>query len=282
MKTIKRYLTAALVLAVAVPALTGCNDDNTSAFDSISVKPSERFNTKIYFVSRLSDKATASTDADYSAISAYVAKHTAANGAWLTVVDRADATLNGSDLSKSLKIALDNKRWSALAFNKISKSTQFEGSMLLFNKYTTSVQGYPVTADCYVTGFAPKMLGKRTDTDDAGKVTYADVSFNVNFRTVRFSSDAQIDAFGGEKGVMTQLKREKMNMLMVGTVKSSLFGKLKDTVHNTDESFVVSGVVTDGEYTLFVLAEKRFWAFNSVETETLSAGLNAYTINLMW
>lgn len=282
MKNIKKYLAIALSLAVFMPILTGCSDDEQSQFDSISVKPSERFDTKIHFVSRLSNASAASSDADYTALSAYVAKHTAANGSWVTVIDRADATLNGANMTKNLKIALDNKRWSALAFNRITNNTQFEGSMLLFNNYTTSMKGYPVTADCYVTGFAPIMLGTRADQDDAGTVTYANVSFPVNFRTARFTTDAQISAFGGDAGVMNQLKREKMNLLMVGTVKSDLLSNLSGTVSNTDESFVVTPIVADGDYTLFLLAEKRFWALTRVETESLSSGLNAYTIHIMW
>ncbi|MEG1864807.1 MAG: hypothetical protein RR199_05745, partial [Alistipes sp.] len=106
--------------------------------------------------------------------------------------------------------------------------------------------------------------------------------FPVNFRTARFTTDAQISAFGGDAGVMNQLKREKMNLLMVGTVKSDLLSNLSGTVSNTDESFVVTPIVADGDYTLFLLAEKRFWALTRVETESLSSGLNAYTINIMW
>ncbi len=282
MKNIKKYLVLVLALGIASPLFTGCNDDDKSQFDTISVKPSERFNTKIYYVSRLSDAALAASDADYTSVSAFVAKNTVANGSWLTLLDRTDAAIGNDNVSKTLKIALDNKRWSALAFNRIADKTKFEGSTLLFNTYTTSMKGYQVAADCFVTGFTPKMLGTRADTDEAGEVTYANVSFKVNFRTARFSSDAQIAAFGGAEGVMNQLKKENMNFLMVGTVKSDLLAKLTDAVHGTDASSVVSPIVTDKDYTLFLLAEKRFWAFKSVETEQLSAGLNAYTINIMW
>ncbi len=282
MKNTKKYLALVLALGVATSVFTGCNDDDKSAFDTISVKPSERFDTKIHFVSRLADAPAAANDADYSAISNFVAKNTAAKGAWVTVLDRMDAATQGDNVAKTLKIALDNKRWSALAFNRIADKTKFEASTLLFNTYTTSMKGYQVASDCFVTGFAPKMLGKRADTDDAGSVTYADVSFAVNFRTVRFSSDAQIAAFGGAEGVMSQLKRESMNFMMIGTVKSDLLGRLTDVVRDTDGSFVVSPIVTDKDYTLFLLAEKRFWAFKSVETEQLSTGLNAYTIHVMW
>ena len=72
------------------------------------------------------------------------------------------------------------------------------------------------------------MEGTRTDKDENGTVTgTVDIAYDINFRTVRFETNEQINAFGGENGVMNTLKRENMNMLMIGTVKNDLLGALE-------------------------------------------------------
>ena len=109
-----------------------------------------------------------------------------------------------------------------------------------------------------------------------------DIAYDINFRTVRFETNEQINAFGGENGVMNTLKRENMNMLMIGTVKNVLLGALESAVQITDGSCKVYNVASGSAYTIFMLAEERFWGFTDVSSASVGNGIEAYTINVMW
>ncbi len=109
-----------------------------------------------------------------------------------------------------------------------------------------------------------------------------DIAYDINFRTVRFETNEQINAFGGENGVMNTLKRENMNMLMIGTVKNDL---LSARIGSTEYGrFIqkVYNVASGSAYTIFMLAEERFWGFTDVAPISVGNGIEAYTINVMW
>ena len=99
---------------------------------------------------------------------------------------------------------------------------------------------------------------------------------------MRFETNEQIGAFGGENGTMNKLKRENMNMLMIGTVKNDLYGSLESAVKGTDASFNVYNIATGSAYTIFMLAQERFWDFTSVSSTSVGNGIEAYAINVMW
>lgn len=283
MKT-KQYITVLMALAMAIPSMTGCDNDlEDYSKSAAAAKPSDKFNTTIHYISRLSDAPLATNDTEFKSVNDHLVttlKGTA--GSWLTVLDRADAGVNDGKLAKTMQIALNTKQWTANAFNRIANKTSYEGSMLLFNAYTTQVKGTPV-GSTYITGLAPTMIGSRTDKDETGKViNTVPVSFTVNFRTVRFETSDQINAFGGENGVMNTLKRENMNILMIGTVKNDLFGALQSAVQNADAAFIVSKVTEGPAYSIFMLAEERFWGFTDVKATSLGNGIEAYGINVMW
>ena len=71
---------------------------------------------------------------------------------------------------------------------------------------------------------------------------------------------------------MNTLKRENMNMLMIGTVKNDLLGALESAVQNTDGSFKVYNVASGSAYTIFMLAEERFWGFTDVAPTSCGKG----------
>ena len=244
MKNIQKYLSALLALAMAAPVFTGCSDDYEYSLSSVVAKPSDKFNARIQFVSRLSDGALITGDADYTALNNYMVNTLKSREeAWLTVFDRSDNA----------------------------------------NLPTRSVKATACGKGCYVTGFSPLMEGTRTDKDENGTVTgTVDIAYDINFRTVRFETNKQINAFGGENGVMNTLKRENMNMLMIGTVKNDLLGALESAVQNTDGSFKVYNVASGSAYTIFMLAEERFWGFTDVAPISVGNGIEAYTINVMW
>ena len=258
MKNIQKYLAALLALAMAAPVFTGCSDDYEYSLSSVVAKPSDKFNARIQFVSRLSDGALITGDADYTALNNYMVNTLKSREeAWLTVFDRSD----NANLDKVMQISINTYRWTAFAFNGLTNRTTYKGS----------------------TGFSPLMEGTRTDKDENGTVTgTVDIAYDINFRTVRFETNEQINAFGGENGVMNTLKRENMNMLMIGTVKNDLLGALESAVQNTDGSFKVYNVASGSAYTIFMLAEERFWGFTDVAPISVGNGIEAYTINVMW
>lgn len=73
-----------------------------------------------------------------------------------------------------------------------------------------------------------------------------------------------------------------MPLLMIGTVKNDLLGALESAVQNTDGSFKVYNVASGSAYTIFMLAEERFWGFTDVAPISVGNGIEAYTINVMW
>lgn len=280
MKKMQRYMMAALVLGLAAAGVAGCADEEGYSLKSVSAKPSDKFNAKIQFVSRLTDEPLLSGEDDYRLLKEYMVN--TLNGrenAWLTLLDRTD----NARLSDVMRLAVDTYRWSAFAFNRMAAKNAYEGSTLFFNEPTRLVRSVEAGAGCRVTSFSPLMRGTRTDRDDDGRVVATvDVAFHINFYTVRFEADGQIEAFGGGEGVMNRLKRENMNLLMIGTVKNDLFGLLEQAVGATDPSFKVWKVAAGDEYSVFMLAEVRFWGFSGVEAVSLGNGIEAYGINVMW
>ena len=204
MKNTKRYLSIFLALALAAPVFTGCDNglDEYKSGETIA-PPSDKFKAEIQFVSRLTDGALAGSDADYAAIDNYMVNTLEGRGkSWLTVLDRAA----GANLPKTMQTALNTKRWTAFAFNRIANKSSYQGSMLYFNGPTTEVKGTPSGSGCYVTGFAPTLNGTRTDKDEDGNVTgTTNVSFAISFNTARFENADQINAFGGKNGVLCGL-----------------------------------------------------------------------------
>ena len=281
MKNTKRYLSIFLALALAAPVFTGCDNglDEYKSGETIA-PPSDKFKAEIQFVSRLTDGALAGSDADYAAIDNYMVNTLEGRGkSWLTVLDRAD----GANLPKTMQTALNTKRWTAFAFNRIANKSSYQGSKLYFNGPTTEVKGTPSGSGCYVTGFAPTLNGTRTDKDEDGNVTgTTNVSFAISFNTARFENADQINAFGGKNGVLSGLHYKKQNLLMIGTVKNDLLGALQSAAANTNEAIQVREIVKGPAYTIFMLADSRFWGYVDVASTSLGNGIEAYGIHVMW
>lgn len=280
MKNIQKYLVAALALALAAPVFTGCTEDDEYSLKSVSASPSDKFNAKIQVVSRLTDGALITNDADYTAVNNYMVNTLKGQtGAWLTILDRTD----NAAMDKTMTISINAYRWTSFAFNRLKNKTTFEGSTLFFNQPSRLVESVACGKGCNITAMSPKMMGTRTDKDANGTVTgTVEVSFPIEFRTVRFDAADQIAAFGGETGVMNVLKRSRMNMLMIGTVKNDLLATLQSTVESTDATFHAHKIAQGSGYTLFMLCEERFWAPSGVTSDNLANGITAYTIDLMW
>lgn len=282
MKNVKRYFLNLTILTLIAPTFVGCNDGLEDLSSQAYAAPSDKFNTQIQFVSRLTDGKLATSEADFTAINNYLVNTLEGKEkSWLTILDRMDGNSN----TKVLQAALDTKRWTSFAPNKITNKTSYEGSVLFYNTHSQTLKSTPVGEGAYVMGFNPTLDGTRTDLDPDGKVILplVKVSFPINFRTTRFDSQDQLNAFGGAAGVMNALKAQNMNFLMVGTVKNDLFESLNSTVTNTDPSFKVFSVAKGSAYTIFLLAEKRFWALNKVEKTTLAGSeIDAYNISIMW
>lgn len=276
MKLYKKYF---LSLLLVVPALVSCSDNDKYTLDSQIAWPSEKFSSTIQFVSRLDNTSMFTSDADLAAVKNYTLNDLKGKS-WLTILDRTDQ----EGVKKVSSIAAEGLRMMGFALNSVSNATDAQGSCLFLNQPAHSILGVPCGKGCYVTSLSPKMQGFRTDRDENGQeLGKTPVSFNINFRTVRFNSQEQIDAFGGTEGVLSSLKRGGgMNMLVIGTVKKSLFEKLQATVAATDSFFVLTKVADGSEYSVFMLAEQHFWAFRSVDEVSLGNGINSYEISVMW
>lgn len=111
-----------------------------------------------------------------------------------------------------------------------------------------------------------------------------DISFDVNFLTARFETADQISAFGGKNGILRSCYDRNMSLLMIGTVKNDLFAQLESAAKSAAGSyeFKVFNVAAGSQYTIFMLTEERFWGFNGVETKSLTGGISAYNISVMW
>ena len=279
MKLTKKYILPFVLFACASSALTSCDDLEKYTMDEIVAAPSEKFNATIQYVTRLDSKTLFGSEADFSTVENYMVRTlNKKEGAWLTILDRAD----GASVSNVAKLSNTSSHWTAFAFNQMQSSVA-QGSYLLFNQPTRQIYGLPCGEGCYMTGIVPMMQGTRTDKDEAGEVSGVfPVRFQINYRTVRFDTQEQLNAFGGKEGVMSQMKKGAMNMLVVGTIKNSLIDALAESVASADPSFRVTSVATGAEYSIFMLSEHRFWGFTSVNKVALGNGIDSYEINVMW
>ncbi|MCM1300782.1 MAG: hypothetical protein NC250_05030 [Alistipes senegalensis] len=281
MKTMKKQLSIFLSIALLAPFCTGCDNGlDEYPSDAPITAPSDKFTTHIQFVSHLDDQTVGA--ADYTAFDDYVANTLDGEDAWLTILDRAD---NG-DLSAMMQTALNAKRWTAFAFNRMASAASWQGSMLYFNSCLHSgAQGLPSGDGCYVTAITVPMQGVRTDKDEAGEITgTASVSFDVDFLTARFDTAEQIAAFGGRQGLLRQFYDANVSLLMVGTVRNDLFAQLASAAQSAsgNNPLQVTEVAKGANYTIFMLSEGRFWGFNGVEKQPLASGIEAYDICVMW
>jgi hypothetical protein len=264
---------------LSICLMSGCFEDEPITAEEVAVWPSEEFVTQIHFVSKLTNAAMGTSEADYAPVSTYfTGTLNSTQGSWLGIVDRTDVAYNGTNQQYAiLKSALDSKHWTYLAFNRISGGNTFEASTMLINAPVTASTAYKLAADCYISGPILEMQGVKTTTG-------ANIAYDVYFRTVRFDAQAHINAFGGSDGAMFKMKRERMNFVMVGTVKKDLIASLQTAVNDTDSAFKLSIVegTENADYAIFVLAEEHFWRYAGSSVTSLGNGINAYTINLNW
>lgn len=263
---------------LAVFGLSGCVKDDPITLESLEVWPSDKFVTQIHFVSKLTNAAIGATEADYAQVSNYFTTTlNSTQGSWLGIIDRTDVVYNTTNQENPvLKSALDSKHWTYLAMNKITGGNRFEASTLFLNSPVIGSTAYKVTNDCYIAG---PILTTEGNRDDGVKIT-----FEIYFRTARFDTPAQLAAFGGESGIMFSMKRERMNFLMVGTVKKDLIDAFRTTITDTDSAFklhIVEGT-ENSDYAIYILAEEHFWGYAGSTVTSLGNGINAYTINLNW
>lgn len=269
-------------MATACYLMSACGKDEKAGWASLTVYPSEKYNAKIHYVSKLTDAPIATSEAQYTAINNYFTNTLKKReGSWLGVIDRSDVTYTTANMfGGAVKTIFDSRHWSGYAHNRITgNGTKFEGSTLLLNNHQPQVTTKKLSDDCYITEVTPTMSG--TSAENGASTA---VSFDINFRTVRFETEAEVSAFGGPSGVMNKMKLEKMSMLMIGTVKKGLVGALTAAVQSADPSFKfqIMAPTQDAAYNIFMLCEERFWGFTGCNVTSLGDGINVYTIDVMW
>lgn len=274
----KRYYIGTVLASVLV-LFAGCSekpDDGGVAPQN----PASRAIAEIQYVSRLTDGALISSEADYNAINDYMVNTLKGReNASLTILDRMD----GAAVSKMMQISVNTNRWTAFALNNVTSSSGPEGSAMYFNDPSSSIMSYKAGSGAYLCGFAPSVAGAFQKLDGEGNITSSNnVTSAVNFYTVRLDTEEQIAGFGGASGAMNTVKSQYRNMLVLGTVKNSLFGKLESAVTSADAAYKAMEIVKGADYTIFMVSADRYWNYYDVKETGLAGGINAYAIHLGW
>lgn len=266
------YLKAAMPLCAAL-MLVSCSEKGGGDTPEPS-GPSTRAAAEIQFISRMNDASLSSSD--IATVSGYI--RNLSDKASLTIVDRADA----SSVTEMMKISVATYRWWTFAANK-SASGAAQGSAIFYNNPLRLISSVPSGDGARVTGMTPTVSGVFQKLDAEGNVTSSnDVTSDVDFSTVRFDSEAQISAFGGASGVLSGMIAKNKSLLVIGTVKSSLYSSLETSVSGTDSSYAVHKIASAGDYTLFMIGATRYWDYHGCHENALSSGLVSYEISVGW
>ena len=280
MNTYIKHLLCVIPLGLVFFMQPSCSDDDKdSGFGNINMPPpNEKFDGKIYVVSKLTDGNIATNATEYSTITNYLKnKRTAlGNKLFLTLVDRTDATYSGTDMFNGvIRTSFDADLTSVFTLNKLNGNT-FEGSTLLLNtQYIKEQKSIKVTNGSYVKSLALSLYGDNTELGQ-------EVSFDMNFRTARFATSGDVDAF--VNSVFGGLKADMITMVMIGTVKRDLIESLSNGVKAVDEGFFVSihPDSSSSEYAIYFIAHENYWGIKGTSKETVGNGINAYEFNIMW
>lgn len=280
MNTYVKYILWAISLGLFMSILLSCSDDDKdSGYGNINMPPpNEKFDGRIYVVSKLTDGSIASDAAGYSAIGSFLKKKkaTMGNKLFLTIVDRTDATYSESNMFNGIiRTSFDSDLMSTFALNKINGKT-FEGStLLLASQYVKEQSSVKVTNSSYLKMLKLSLYGDNTELEQ-------EVGFDLNFRTARFSTSADVDAFTGS--IFRDMKASVITMVMVGTVKKDLVQKLSEGVKAVDDKFFVSihPDSSSSDYAVFFIAHEGYWGIKKTSKEAVGDGINAYEFNIMW
>ena len=273
-----RYLKAIALFSAAV-FFAGCSEKGGETPGGED-KPSNRSIAEIQFVSRLTDGTLVGTDGDFSSINDYMVNTLKGRKeASLTLLDRMD----GAQVKKIMDLSVNTYRWNTFALNRMASASVYEGSAVFFNNPASSVASYSSGNGSYVCGLVPSVAGKYQKLDADGNVISSnDVTSDINFYTVRFSSEDQINAFGGASGTMMTIKQAARNMILIGTVKNSLFDKLSGAVTAADSAYNVKEIAKGKDYTIFMLSNSRFWNYYGYEEVPLAGDIVSYEISVGW
>lgn len=285
--------TVALLMGIIGSVFSSCGEENKyDGFTGITVAPEEKYNAKICVISSLKDAATAKTSEQANAISAFIKNN--ASDAFIVMVDRADATYSVTDMNNPIvSTANETDRFSAIAFNRFN-GANIEASYLLVGNYyfygmkddksdglhsSRSESSFKLANDCYLKTIE-EVIFKGTNSDlPEGE---QNVEFYRELSTLRINSSEHIKSY--VNNALATMKVERPILLHFGTVKSSLVNELKTAVTALDEDFQVS--IAEGtestEYSIFLVANKNFWALKSTAKDNITSGIDAYTLNLMW
>ncbi|MCM1178145.1 MAG: hypothetical protein NC308_09835 [Clostridium sp.] len=274
----KRYKIVAL-LAMAAGIMAGCTD-KPEGEDNNPQTPTSRAVAEIQFVSRLDEDSLINSDSDFNTINNYMVKTLKGKeNASLTVLDRTD----GGTVSEMLEISVNTYRWAAFALNNVVSSGSYEGSTIFFNEPSSSISSFAAGNGAYLCGCAPEVAGAFQKLDGDGNIISSNnVASTVNFYTVRLSTEEQISGFGGASGAMNTVKTQYRNMIVLGTVKNSLFDKLQSAVASVDSAYKAIEIVNGTDYTLFMVSADRYWNYYDVQETQLNGGIKAYAVHVGW
>ncbi len=274
----KRYYIGTAI-AAALVFFAGCSEKPEDE-GKTPAGPSNRSVAEIQYVSRLADATLISSEADFDAINNYMVNTLKGKEkASLTILDRMD----GASVPKMMQLSVNTFRWNTYALNNVTSASASEGSAIYFNEPSASVTSHKAGSGAWLCGFCPSVAGVFQKLDGEGNITSSNnVSSDVNFYTVRLSTEEQIAGFGGASGAMNTVKAQYKNMLVLGTVKTDLFGKLQSAVTAADAAYKATEIVRGTGYTLFMVSAERYWSYYDVEETQLAGGIKAYAVHVGW
>ena len=247
------YFTKFISFFFFVSFFVSCNKKDTDPLPPEPTPPDEKplpawdhsKTAVVYFISTLKDTQLGVNEGDYEAIAAAV-KDTAAYA--VALLDRCD--VNTSSNLNGLSIAAANTGLLPLfALNKYSGNVA-EGTGILIKNTILKQDDYPITDGCRI-----KTLN-----------TFVNASTPFPVATVRMVNDTDVADANG-----TLAKVINDNNVVIGTITTAQFDKLKQKVQTIRNTYRIEKVSqnTDG-YTIFYLSP-RYWVLR----EVLSANVNS-------
>lgn len=261
------------ILMIALAA-TACSGDNNDPDDGGKPSgPQILTSAQISFVTNLSGTGTLSCSKDV--MSSLI---TANPGCALFFIDNVGDSFLPSVQSLSMT---SSAKWNAFALNEMGANGA-RGGFFFFKQPTRFVKTH-ISDALYATGLSTTLSGKVTKTNGEGVIeSEKDVNIDVAFYTSRIETEAQLNDFCANPGLMSAIKSENKAFMASGLVKSDLFGKLQTAVGSLDSAYKVSEAAKGDQYTLYFIANPKNWVLNRTDKHILASGCDEYRLDIGW
>lgn len=274
-----KYCIWGLLQASVILLLAGCSKSNETGGDDDQTGGNSSIQTslKVQFVSRLTDASLIGSSSDAEAIEDFVNEIMEGNAAIL--LDRTDH----SGITYIAEILVDSRNFSSFILLGRSGTDDFDVSTIVFNEPSDYIPSYQISYGSYVAGLSLNIDGTVTNLDSEGNVTGTNaVTITVPLFSCRLDTEEQVSAFVASSGVMSTLKSDNRNFVLVGTVRNSLMSSLSEGVTSADSEYATYEVYAGSDYTIFMIVSTRYWGYNGVTETGLTNNVMAYAVDISW